>query len=1240
MSFSPRKNCGASWRHSGGSNVQSFSHRHAKRENVRFGVNKKSRNNLVIDKQIQEATPEHLRIEIDQIFKKFVSDPSETEYIFPPDYNNLQRKYIHYKAQIMNVSSRSHGKEPNRQLHLKKKPKELINQAFQVPVSDSILHHLQDFYEKHDDLQLQSIMKHRPVKRFEKIYGRLQDSLPLIPEIIRFPNKEIEKMRQQLPLFEKRQLILDAINTNQVTIISSETGSGKTTQIPQYILEEAALKKIPCKIICTQPRRIAAIAAAQRVSYERGEPVGSSIGYQIRLESKCGPNSYVFFCTVGVFLRNLMCGNSCLKKITHILVDEIHERDKLSDFLLICLKQNLELFPNVKIILMSATVDTTKFQEYFKCNQVLSLPGRLFPIQSFFLEDVLSMTQYSTPHMKSAMSKIQQRQNSVQDTQIETAKLSEQDQANWDSVLESYLNFSDNYDYKIHYEEATADLLQLLISEGIPVDQQHSEKGYSALMIACQLGDLEFIGKLCTLGASIDVADAFGKTAMDYAKLANKCDVLEILDFIKSQKGVVTETNIDDSPNLLQLYDMTTPDDFIDYNLIVALIKYIDANSDSGSVLIFLPGYDEIMQCNDYIVNSNIDESTYRVFFLHSNMNMRDQCDVFKVLPNQRKLILSTNIAETSITVEDVVVVIDVGKVKEKIYDSYNRLSTLQTQWISRSCAKQRQGRAGRVRPGFCFRLYSRQRYNYMSEERVPEILRVSLEELCLHAKIIAPRSMNVYEFLSLAPDPPSVNSVAVAIEHLQYLGALDREEDLTKLGEYLAQLALEPRLGKMLIVSCIFKCLEPILTLCAAMAHKDPFQLPPQANLKTLAMAKRQELINDVPSDHSVYLLVFQKWQDAVVRGRSKQFCSEYFVSESTMYSVLDTRRLLLGQLRAVGFVNNSRCIDDFNYNTSSWSLVKAIMLTGFFPNIAYPVQQGLALATKDEKKVSIVNTSICTTKSYNHWYFYDEMVKNRINFMIRGVSVCSPFMIALMCGINVIYPSSCSVKIDDWLEFNFASELPIKFRKTIQSLLHNSLSNPRYSFEKKNLIISNTLCKIVDIEERSAGIKVVQNVGIRPKFLYKITSNPNFKYENGAMKELDQSTKGVGFNSFFNTYFTTICFWKKIDFITMHKQGRTPKRFIPPNKQAQYREHKAAASRNLAFDNIPSATNFVQNFQQCNLNTDVAGAGQSNLYQNPNNDYFALNQNQSFAGHKKDYQSSQKHGEFKIREKQSNKH
>ncbi|KAJ8954936.1 hypothetical protein NQ318_000366 [Aromia moschata] len=1043
-----------------------------------------------IDPRCQEATPEILRIEIDQIFKEFLDDPESTEYIFPADLNNLQRKYIHAKAQEMNIISKSHGKEPNRKLHIRKRNKQLSNQSFIIAPCQASLIHLHEFFNL--DKRVAYNPPYKRLRRKEKVIGKLVNGAPTLPAEI-YLTKEIVAIRKNLPIYDKKDLVTETIRNNQVVIISSETGSGKTTQVPQYIMDDMKQLKRPCKIICTQPRRISTVAAAERVAYERGDTLGASVGYHIRLEQKYGLSTNLIYCTTGVFLRNLMVGSDALNNITHIIIDEVHERDKLSDFLLICLKQALVFFPRIRIILMSATVNTLKFLDYFGMGEILSIPGRLYPIDTIFLEEVLYLTKYMSPKMREAQRKEKESEGNVAED-VAAAVLRE-DNADMDEALDEYLNFSENYDYRVHYEEATAQLGMYFFSEGVSVDYQHSRSGRTALMIAASLGDKEFISRLCNMGANMDLCCKMGKTAFDYAY--DNRDTLRLLEYIKSKS---VNDNHDDDENkeaehLLHLFDKTTPDDFIDYDLIVRLIAFIHNSNQEGSILVFLPGYDDIMVCNDKIEASQLAMGSYKTFFLHSSMNIRDQHEVFKHLQGIRKIILSTNIAETSITIDDVVFVIDTGKAKEKCYDSYNKVSSLQTHWISRACAKQRTGRAGRTRPGMCFRLYSKQRYENMDEERVPEILRVSLEELCLHTKVIAPEDMNIHSFLSMAPDPPSANAVNSAIENLQFLGALDKEEELTILGEYLAQLTIEPRLGKMLIYSVIFRCLEPILTLTAAMTHKDPFQLPPQANLKNKAADRRRELLDGVMSDHLLYIMVFKKWQDEAHNGRIGEFCRSYFVSHPTMNSILETRGQLLGQLRAAGFINQSHSIEEYNRNANCWPLVKAIICTGVYPNLAYPLNQHIA--TRSEKKVNIQNSSACSNKRVTTWLFYDE--KNQTpQLSVDQRSHCCNYPYCLMCGIDNIRPTPNSTIIDEWIEFEYPDESAIYLRTSIEELIQRVLKYPSYSYSDYDYLLLQTLHRVLDIEEVYADLKPPLNIGDKPKFFFPQNDGPNRKARN----------------------------------------------------------------------------------------------------------------------------------------------
>ncbi|CAG9865213.1 unnamed protein product [Phyllotreta striolata] len=1057
---------------------------------------KNSKWNKTVDANCLESMPEKMRIEIDKIFKEFLDDPDKNEHIFPADLNNLQRKYIHNVAQKQNIISRSYGKEPNRKLHIKKKSQQLGNQYFEVIPCEQAQYYLNDFVH----IPAPPTVTHKPSNTYNvyKAAGKLINSPPVVPTATTI-KPEMAEIRQNLPVFDYKQLILETVNNHQITVISAETGSGKTTQVPQFILEDCAESQRPCKIVCTQPRRISTIAAAERVSFERGDAIGSTVGYHIKLEQNYGFNTNIIFCTTGVLLRNLMCSVDGLSKITHIIIDEIHERDKLADFLLICLKQDLNKYPNLKIILMSATISVSKFEEYFTNVQVLSLPGRLYPIDVQYLEDVLVLTKYMSAEMRAAKQKrnaFEQLAALKPDNHTEDNQPQEhQSNPYIDEALEEYLHFSNDYDYHLHHTEATANLGMYFFNGG-SVDYQHTKTGQTALMIASFLGDKEFVSKLCNMGANLDLCCKLHKTAFDYAR--DNPEILRILAYVKNKRQSTddSETNTKEGALLLELFDKTTPDYFIDYDLIVTLVSFIHANSDSdASILIFLPGYDEIMLCSDRLMRSSLDPASFKVFYLHSSINMKEQSNVFKKLNNLRKVILSTNIAETSVTIADVVFVIDVGKVKEKCFDSYNKVSSLQTRWVSQACANQRKGRAGRTRAGVCFRLYSKQRFEHMDKERIPEILRVSLEELCLHTKILAPKDMNIHNFLSLAPDPPSASSIKVAIENLQFLGALDEEEDLTRLGAYLAQLTIEPHLGKMLIYGVIFRCLEPILTLVASMAHKDPFQLPPQANLKTWAAEKRRSLIDGVLSDHVLYLELFAKWQECSVTGKVSQFCNEYFISNATMNLILETRSQLLGQLRSIMFFNPKVNLEDFNRNANCWPFVKLIICTGCYPNVAYPISHQGTLATRSEQKVHVHSSSICGKRNITSWLIFDELVKHGNGLFIRGVTAVTTATIGLVCGVHTVTPSPNVLNIDDWMEFEYPNHNLIYLRKALETLIGNVLTCPRYSYTEYDNIIIKTVRSILDAEETVADLKPPLHIGRKPRFFLPLPQSQRYR-------------------------------------------------------------------------------------------------------------------------------------------------
>ncbi|OIW29260.1 P-loop containing nucleoside triphosphate hydrolase protein [Coniochaeta ligniaria NRRL 30616] len=206
--------------------------------------------------------------------------------------------------------------------------------------------------------------------------------------------------RMQLPMWLFRQQVVETVEREQVVIICGETGCGKSTQVPAFLLEHQLSQGRPCKIYCTEPRRISAISLARRVSEELGENKGdlgsprSLVGYSIRLEANTSRETRLVYATTGIVMRMLE-GSNDLKDITHLVLDEVHERSIDSDFLLIVLKKLLLRRKDLKVVLMSATVDADRFSNYLGGAPVLNVPGRTFPVRVSYLEDAVEITGYS-----------------------------------------------------------------------------------------------------------------------------------------------------------------------------------------------------------------------------------------------------------------------------------------------------------------------------------------------------------------------------------------------------------------------------------------------------------------------------------------------------------------------------------------------------------------------------------------------------------------------------------------------------------------------------------------------------------------------------------------------------------------------------------------------------------------------------------------------------------------------------
>ncbi|KAI8023970.1 hypothetical protein LOK49_LG03G00881 [Camellia lanceoleosa] len=799
--------------------------------------------------------------------------------------------------------------------------------------------------------------------------------------------RKLLEFRRSLPAYKEKEALLMAISQNQVVIVSGETGCGKTTQIPQFILESEieSVRGAQCSIICTQPRRISAMSVSERVATERGEKLGEMVGYKVRLEGMKGRDTHLLFCTTGILLRRLLVDRN-LKGITHVIVDEIHERGMNEDFLLIVLKDLLPRRPELRLILMSATLDAELFSSYFGGAPTVHIPGFTYPVQTHFLENILEMTGYRlTPY-----------------------------------------NQIDDYGQEKMWK----------------MNKQAPRKRKSQIVSAVE--------------EALRAAD--------------------LKDF---------------SPDTQDSLSCWNPD-CIGFNLIEYLLCNICEKEKPGAVLVFMTGWDDISSLKDKLLAHPILGDSGRVLLLacHGSMASEEQRLIFdEPEDGVRKIVLATNIAETSITINDVVFVIDCGKAKETSYDALNNTPCLLPSWISKVSAQQRRGRAGRVRPGECYHLYPKCVYDAFADYQLPEILRTPLQSLCLQIKSLKLGSIS--EFLSRALQSPELLAVQNAIEYLKIIGALDENENLTVLGRYMTMLPMDPKLGKMLILGAVFNCLDPVLTVVTGLSVRDPFLTP--MDKKDLAEAAKAQFSRDY-SDHLALVRAYEGWKEAERDLAGYEYCWKNFLSAQSMKAIDALRREFYSSLKDTGLVdsNNATC--------NAWSydehLIRAVICYGLYPGICSVVhnEKSFSLKTMEDGQVLLYSNSINARESKipYPWLVFNEKIKVNSVFLRDSTAVSDSVLLLFGGSISRGDTDGHLKMLGGYLEFFMKpalAEMYQSLRRELDDLIQNKLVNPRLEIHTHHELMSAVRLLISD--DRCDGKFVFNRQLIEPSKL-SITAAP----------------------------------------------------------------------------------------------------------------------------------------------------
>ncbi|XP_019187957.1 PREDICTED: probable pre-mRNA-splicing factor ATP-dependent RNA helicase DEAH5 isoform X2 [Ipomoea nil] len=424
------------------------------------------------------------------------------------------------------------------------------------------------------------------------------------------------------------------------------------------------------------------------------------------------------------------------------------------------------------------------------------------------------------------------------------------------------------------------------------------------------------------------------------------------------------------------LYTKQPEGDYLDAALITVL--QIHLTEPEGDILIFLTGQEEI----DYACQSlyermkglgkNVPELI--ILPVYSALPSEMQSRIFEPAPpGKRKVVVATNIAEASLTIDGIFYVIDPGFAKQNVYNPKQGLDSLVITPISQASAKQRAGRAGRTGPGKCYRLYTESAFhNEMSPTSIPEIQRINLGMTVLNMKAMGINDLLSFDFM----DPPSPQALISAMEQLFTLGALDEEGLLTKLGRKMAEFPLEPPLSKMLLASVDLGCSDEILTIIAMIQTGNIFYRPREKQAQ--ADQKRAKFFQP-EGDHLTLLAVYEAWK---AKNFSGPWCFENFVQSRSLRRAQDVRKQLLS-------IMDKYKLDVVSAGKNFTKIRKAIAAGFFFHGARKDPQEGYRSLV--ENQAVYIHPSSAVFQRQPDWVIYHELVMTTKEYM-REVTVIDP--------------------------------------------------------------------------------------------------------------------------------------------------------------------------------------------------------------------------------------------------------
>jgi ATP-dependent helicase HrpA len=708
-----------------------------------------------------------------------------------------------------------------------------------------------------------------------------------------------------LPVVARREELAQAIERHQVIIVCGETGSGKTTQLPKICLSIG--RGVHGVIGHTQPRRVAARSVAARIAQELKSELGGLVGYKVRFNDKVSPDSAIKLMTDGILLAEIH-SDPLLKQYDTLIIDEAHERSLNIDFLLGYFKQLLRKRPDLKLIITSATLDAERFAKHFAGAAISPSPaGR-----------GVGVRESSKPHAplpESLRTHARELRKAATDAESLLWSLLRSNQLSGKKFRRQHPIGNYILDFYCHEAKLAIELDGGQHADG--AQHLHDEKR-GAWLDEQGITDLRFWNNEVlenTEGVLQKVFDwqsahSLTPTPLPEGEGLKPAPILQVsgrtypveIRYRPPQKD--EEGEMQDVPQA-----------------ICTALDELSIGGLRGDVLVFLPGEREIREAAEALRKHQ--HKGIEILPLFSRLSIAEQDRVFKV-GNQRRVVLATNVAETSLTVPNIGYVIDTGVARINRYSIRQKVEQLHIEKIARSAANQRAGRCGRVMSGVCIRLYDEEEFLQRPEFSDPEIFRVSLATVILRMSALGLGDVEEFPFI----EPPGSRAIADGYQLLYELNAIDEQRQLTKLGHELAKLPLDPKIARLLLAGKQYQCLTEIIIIASALSLQDPRDRP--AERREAADAAHQRF-NDERSDFLAYLKLWDWFKKGVQHKKSNKLwaneCRSHFLSPLRLREWHELHQQLHAQMAEM----NMR----FNEQPASYEQIHKALLTGLIGNI-----------------------------------------------------------------------------------------------------------------------------------------------------------------------------------------------------------------------------------------------------------------------------------------------------------------